>query len=177
VQEDVALQPLRFQGQYYDTETGLHYNRFRYYDPDVGRFTTQDPIGLLGGVNNYQYAPNPMVWVDPLGLAKMSGVPNDDFIPKVDITKKYKRPCSAGPTAAQKRAVQGKPCVDCGLIAAKQVADHKDPLVVQYYREGSVNVTQQTQISAVQPHCPTCSSRQGGQLGQFGRKMKKALCL
>ena len=51
-------QPLRFQGQYYDAETGLHYNRFRYYDPDVGRFTTQDPIGLLGGNNLYQYAPN-----------------------------------------------------------------------------------------------------------------------
>ena len=50
---------LRFQGQYFDEETGLHYNRHRYYDPSIGQFTTQDPIGLLGGVNNYQYAPNP----------------------------------------------------------------------------------------------------------------------
>ncbi|MBU3008788.1 RHS repeat-associated core domain-containing protein [Cobetia amphilecti] len=60
--------PLRFQGQYHDEETGLHYNRFRYYDPAVGRFTTQDPIGLMGGENLYQYAPNPTGWVDPLGL-------------------------------------------------------------------------------------------------------------
>ena len=59
---------LRFQGQYFDEETGLHYNRHRYYDPSVGQFTTQDPIGLLGGVNNYQYAPNPTGWVDPSGL-------------------------------------------------------------------------------------------------------------
>ena len=59
---------LRFQGQYFDAETGLHYNRHRYYDPSLGQFTTQDPIGLLGGVNNYQYAPNPTGWVDPLGL-------------------------------------------------------------------------------------------------------------
>ena len=59
---------LRFQGQYFDEETGLHYNRHRYYDPSLGQFTTQDPIGLLGGVNNYQYAPNPTGWVDPLGL-------------------------------------------------------------------------------------------------------------
>ena len=59
---------LRFQGQYFDEETGLHYNRHRYYDPSVGQFTTQDPIGLLGGVNNYQYAPNPTGWVDPFGL-------------------------------------------------------------------------------------------------------------
>ncbi|WP_370981204.1 RHS repeat-associated core domain-containing protein [Agaribacterium sp. ZY112] len=59
---------LRFQGQYFDEETGLHYNRHRYFDPSVGQFTTQDPIGLLGGTNGYQYAPNPTSWIDPLGL-------------------------------------------------------------------------------------------------------------
>ncbi|TCW75947.1 type IV secretion protein Rhs [Burkholderia sp. SRS-46] len=63
-------QPLRFQGQYFDEESGLHYNRHRYYDPDSGAFISQDPIGLAGGVNVYQYAPNPLEWVDPLGLAK-----------------------------------------------------------------------------------------------------------
>ena len=47
---------------------GLHYNRFRYYDPDVGRFVSQDPIGLEGGQNLYQYAPNPSGWVDEYGL-------------------------------------------------------------------------------------------------------------
>ncbi|MFC0178529.1 RHS repeat-associated core domain-containing protein [Thorsellia kenyensis] len=60
-------QPLRFQGQYFDQETGLHYNTFRYYDPETGRFTQQDPIGLAGGINLYQYAPNPLSWIDPLG--------------------------------------------------------------------------------------------------------------
>ncbi|SBT16040.1 Putative deoxyribonuclease RhsC [Marinomonas gallaica] len=60
---------LRFQGQYFDEETGLHYNRFRYYDPNCGRFINQDPIGLLGGLNCYQYVPNPVQWVDPLGLS------------------------------------------------------------------------------------------------------------
>ncbi|WP_196140218.1 RHS repeat-associated core domain-containing protein [Aliikangiella sp. G2MR2-5] len=59
---------LRFQGQYFDEESGLHYNRHRYYNPNVGQFITQDPIGLLGGINNYQYAPNPTGWVDPFGL-------------------------------------------------------------------------------------------------------------
>ncbi|MDH0895718.1 MULTISPECIES: RHS repeat-associated core domain-containing protein [unclassified Pseudomonas] len=68
-QENPVEQNLRYQGQYYDQETGLHYNRFRYYDPDCGRFVSQDPIGLLGGVNNYQYAPNPVEWIDPWGLA------------------------------------------------------------------------------------------------------------
>jgi len=73
--QDDFNQALRYQGQYFDEETGLHYNRFRYYDPDVGRFTTQDPIGLLGGDNLYQYAPSPIGWIDPLGLNKIiSGV-------------------------------------------------------------------------------------------------------
>jgi len=63
----IEEQNLRFQGQYLDRETGLHYNTFRFYDPDVGRFTTPDPIGLAGGINLYAYAPNPVGWVDPLG--------------------------------------------------------------------------------------------------------------
>nr|WP_289057477.1 RHS repeat-associated core domain-containing protein [uncultured Psychrobacter sp.] len=66
--EKEHLQPIRFQGQHFDTETGLHYNRFRYYDADMGMFTTRDPIGLMGGSNVFQYAPNPTGWIDPLGL-------------------------------------------------------------------------------------------------------------
>ncbi|MGF6489950.1 RHS repeat-associated core domain-containing protein [Pseudomonas frederiksbergensis] len=62
-------QPLRFQGQYFDAESGLHYNRHRYYDPEVGRYLTPDPIKLAGGLNQYQYTPNPTGWVDPLGLS------------------------------------------------------------------------------------------------------------
>jgi RHS repeat-associated protein len=62
--------PLRFQGQYFDHETGLHYNRFRYYDPETGRFISKDPIGINGGLNLFQYAPNPITWVDALGLAR-----------------------------------------------------------------------------------------------------------
>jgi len=61
--------PLRFQGQYFDHETGLHYNRHRYYDPHSGRFVSKDPIGLAGGLNLHQYAANAVEWVDPLGLS------------------------------------------------------------------------------------------------------------
>ncbi|MBU2121364.1 MAG: RHS domain-containing protein, partial [Gammaproteobacteria bacterium] len=60
-------QNLRMQGQYLDRETGLHYNTFRYYDADSGAFTTPDPIGLMGGLNLHQYAPNPILWIDPWG--------------------------------------------------------------------------------------------------------------
>ncbi|WP_455827938.1 RHS repeat-associated core domain-containing protein, partial [Pseudomonas kilonensis] len=61
--------PLRFQGQYFDQESGLHYNRHRYYNPDIGRYLTPDPVKLAGGINAYQYVPNPTGWVDPLGLS------------------------------------------------------------------------------------------------------------
>lgn len=67
---EIITNNIRFQGQYFDQETGLHYNRFRYYSPYVGRFISKDPIGLLGGLNTFAYAPNPVGWVDPFGLAK-----------------------------------------------------------------------------------------------------------
>ncbi|RQO49496.1 RHS repeat-associated core domain-containing protein, partial [Pseudomonas sp. KBW05] len=60
--------PMRFQGQYFDAESGLHYNRHRYYNPDIGRYLTPDPVKLAGGINGYRYVPNPTGWVDPLGL-------------------------------------------------------------------------------------------------------------
>ncbi|WP_311767892.1 RHS repeat-associated core domain-containing protein, partial [Burkholderia cepacia] len=61
--------PIRFQGQQEDAETGLRYNRYRYYDPGSGRFVSKDPIGLDGGINVYQYVPNPVEWIDPFGLS------------------------------------------------------------------------------------------------------------
>jgi RHS repeat-associated protein len=65
--------PFRYQGQYEDSETGLYYNRFRYYSPDEGMYILQDPIRLNGGINLYSYVHNMNGWVDVFGLAKANG--------------------------------------------------------------------------------------------------------
>ena len=61
-------QPYRLPGQQHDEESGLYYNRNRYYDPLLARYITQDPIGLNGGINLYTYPLNPLSGIDPLGL-------------------------------------------------------------------------------------------------------------
>jgi RHS repeat-associated protein len=64
---------VRLPGQYYDSETGLHYNYHRYYDPGTGRYLTPDPIGLAGGINLYAYVGgNPVNLIDPFGLSSVS---------------------------------------------------------------------------------------------------------
>lgn len=62
-------------GQVLDPETGLYYNVHRYYDPTAGKFISPDPVGLLGGLHEYGWVPNPMEWIDPLGLRYVSGGP------------------------------------------------------------------------------------------------------
>ncbi len=62
---------LRFQGQQWDWETGLYYNRYRYYDPIMRRYLSQDPIKLAGGLNYYSYPTNPVSYIDPMGLDKI----------------------------------------------------------------------------------------------------------
>ncbi|NPE64955.1 hypothetical protein HKX68_19605, partial [Dickeya dadantii] len=69
---------LRYQGQVYDAETGLYYNRHRYYDPELGQYISADPIGLAGGLRPQGYVHNPMEWVDPLGLVGCPGTSHLD---------------------------------------------------------------------------------------------------
>lgn len=66
---DSAYQPFRLQNQYVDCEMGVHYNPMCYYEPEVGRFVNQNPIGLWGGTNLYQFTPNTQIGIDLLGLS------------------------------------------------------------------------------------------------------------
>lgn len=89
--EDAPSCRLRFPGQYEDAESGLYYNRFRYYDCESGQYLCADPIGLAGGLNSYSYVPNPLKWIDPLGLCKVEV----DFSPK-QLQKKFKHAIDFG---------------------------------------------------------------------------------
>ncbi|EHR1235193.1 AHH domain-containing protein, partial [Escherichia coli] len=60
---------LLYAGQWQDAESGLCYNRFRYYEPESGMYLVSDPLGLLGGEQTYRYVPNPLGWIDQYGLA------------------------------------------------------------------------------------------------------------
>ncbi|MFO1165825.1 MAG: RHS repeat-associated core domain-containing protein [Paracoccus sp. (in: a-proteobacteria)] len=64
--------PIRFQGQWHDAESGLHYNRLRYYDPDATQYLSPDPIGINGGTRPQAYVDDPNASVDPLGLAPLT---------------------------------------------------------------------------------------------------------
>ena len=80
-------------------------------------------------------------------------------------------------TKAQRESVQGQPCVDCGSLTSKQVADHKTPLVKEYYETGTIDKTQMRSLDAVQPQCPTCSARQGAEMSRYSRQKKEELGL
>ncbi|XQE67013.1 RHS repeat-associated core domain-containing protein [Pseudomonas sp. P3C3] len=84
--------PLRFPGQYFDQETGLHYNYFRDYDPDTGRYVQGDPTGLVGGLNYFAYAfGNPIIWADALGLrpGELFKTPDDAAIDAGNYARLY----------------------------------------------------------------------------------------
>ncbi|EEM8340736.1 hypothetical protein DFQ66_22785 [Salmonella enterica subsp. enterica serovar Amager] len=80
-------QVIRLPGQQYDDESGLYYNRHRYYNPGQGRYITQDPIGLKGGWNSYQYPLNPVTGTDPLGLKFVVEGDRKDFDAAINYLK------------------------------------------------------------------------------------------
>ncbi len=85
---DKTFMPFRQLGQYEDVETGLYYNRFRYYSPDTGLYISQDPIGLFGGSRLYSYVQNSNSYVDIFGLSKCTITAGDGITHDIVATIK-----------------------------------------------------------------------------------------
>ncbi len=106
---------LRFPGQYHDTESGLHYNWHRYYDPRIGRYVTSDPIGLEVGLNSYTYVNNkPLVLKDVLGL--MEGFPGN---PPYMVPLTVDSPTDAVISNPLNQAIEGE--IRAAPVAIKEV--------------------------------------------------------
>jgi RHS repeat-associated protein len=125
---------LRFPGQYFDQETGKHYNYFRDYDPTIGRYVESDPIGLRGGINTYGYvAARPLTSFDLFGLteADVQGVFRDVLSHFSDINPAKPRICFrtlTAPNVGETDPISGQICVDPSWAA-------KECLTKTEYRE------------------------------------------
>ncbi|WP_191634965.1 RHS repeat domain-containing protein, partial [Pseudomonas fluorescens] len=135
-------QPLRFQGQYFDAESALHYNRHRFYDPEVGRYLTPDPVKLAGGLNQYRYALNPTGWVDPLGLSSTN-------CPPPNSKKNAGCPSPADP---------GKPSVNQGAPALPK-AIHPEPKTEEEAKRQVLKWEREYKMHSVGKHGPEISDK------------------
>jgi hypothetical protein len=125
-----------------------------------------DPVtgGTVAGVDAWEQRVATGLSLAPAGVARgLREVPV--------IAERYVRPTGT-PTRAQRASVQNQPCVECGLVTQRQVADHVEPLVMEYYRAGRIDMKRAKAIEAVQAQCPTCSARQGAAMARFSRQQR-----
>jgi RHS repeat-associated protein len=122
---------LRFAGQYYDEETGLHYNRHRYYDPAIGRYLSPDPIELDGGLNAYAYAQNPVNFIDPFGLEvrryNSDGTASPTGPYRIELDRQGRPVRATGPAVYQPSA--GRPNAPEPIAGGRRFGDDRGHLI------------------------------------------------
>ena len=159
--------PIWFQGQYHDHETGLHYNRYRYYDPRVGRFVSKDPISYAGGLNLYAYAPNPVEWVDPLGLASDETLKPGPFASESVLARGPERNF----TRLEREQINIIGFKDgCHTCGSKEPGTKSGDFIPDHQTPNALNIEDNPQ--RLYPHCKKCSLRQAGQVTQAKRRAK-----
>jgi hypothetical protein len=109
-----------------------------------------------------------------LGVTKVASAEIKGEASAVKISEPYARPNNAT-TPSQRKSVQNQACVDCGKKSDKMVADHKKPLVKEYYETGGIDKTKMRSLDAVQPQCSDCSAKQGAELKKYSSEQKKKI--
>jgi RHS repeat-associated protein len=166
---------LRFQGQWDDLESGLHYNCNRYYDPDIGQYLSPDPIGLLGGARTYGYVHNPLGWVDPFGLMPTCAE-GERYQLKLFPDEPYNRVKHYGNTPTTQQRASVPPGMEF---------DH-DPMLVKHFYEGpgdgslpGYNLTPAERVKYGAsldhggPATPAAQRAQGAAAAAYSKAMKK----
>ena len=149
-------QNLRYQGQYIDEETGLHYNVSRYYDPDIGRFTQKDTIGISRGINLTTYGPNSLTYADPLGLA-VEQIPYGHGLSQSVINQRIiEENFNAAKTnyAAIKYTLNGKEHIEV-MRNTPGGLHSEEKLLAKYANRSELNINE---IYSERRPCPGCNS-------------------
>ena len=132
--------PLRFPGQYYDHETGLHYNYFRHYDPESGRYLTTDPLGLAPAPNTFLYVINPQRYTDALGLAPGGCTEGESRRGIYDFREPNPdHPPSEAAVAAMRSTPFGGN-IDCSEIAERILRETGDGKIVNFTLRGDPEI-------------------------------------
>jgi RHS repeat-associated protein len=163
--------PFRLPGQFEDAETGLHYNRYRYYDPEAGGFISPDPLGLLGGLRPHGYAPNPIAWSDPMGWYHVMTI----LEAPANFAPTHAHPYVRGDDDRYRSGYTGTPCQDdlcsnsgchteqkfCADLLAQHRADGGEPFRDENFR-----------LKGKLPPCPACHASMMQAASETGANIK-----
>jgi RHS repeat-associated protein len=173
--------PFRLPGQWDDVETGLHYNRYRYYDPETGRFISPDPIGLNGSVNLFSLGPNPVGWSDPMGWQHTMTVESNTG--PAGTFQPWGGPSQAaggnnqlaGPPGTYQSGLD-RPDNPCPDLLDNRANCHTEQRfsedLIRAHRAGEVQPGQQFNLTGEYPPCPNCHAAMRRAAAETGTKIK-----
>ncbi|MEZ4371474.1 MAG: RHS repeat-associated core domain-containing protein [Polyangiaceae bacterium] len=161
---------VRFQGQWFDAETGLHYNRHRYYDPRLGRYISPDPAGLPADINEFVYGANPITDIDPFGLvhtatARRGRTPvRNSMTGGTDFNSGWSGRAGNRDTYLQRRAARG---ASFGELYRESHSEFKIMRQLDPTGRGNPSLRGQTlRIHGQKRSCPNCAA----ELERFARR-------